>query len=159
MKKNTKSLAEASVIAALYVIFTLISNAFGLSGGIIQCRLSEMLYAISLFTPSAIYGLFIGCLLANIVCGGIVWDIIFGSIATLIGAFFAHRFRAKPISALFMPILSNALIIPLILRFGYALNGTLPYFILTVFLGELLSCGILGGMLYRLLKKNERIFY
>jgi len=158
MKKNTKTLTQSAVIAALYIVFTLLSNAFGLSGGAVQCRLSEMLYALALFTPSAVYGLFIGCLLSNIITNGIILDIILGSIATLIGAFFAHKLRANPFLALSMPIISNSIIIPLVLRYGYGYVGTLPYFVLTVTVGEIISCGILGILLFQLLKKHSNIF-
>lgn len=153
MKKNTAQLTQGAMIAALYVVLTLLSNAFGLSSGVIQLRISEALYAAAIFTPSAILGLFVGCVLSNIIVGGIIVDIIFGSIATLIGAFFSYKLRKYPIYALIPPIISNAVIIPPILRFGYGIPGSIWYFALTVGIGELLSCGVLGYLLYMALKK------
>lgn len=156
MEKNTKHLTQGAVIAALYVVLTLVSNAFGLSSGVIQLRISEALYAAAIFSPSAVPGLFIGCMLSNILVGGIVIDVIFGSIATLIGAFFTYRLRKYPFIALMPPILSNAIIIPPILRFGYGIPGSLWYFALTVGIGEFLSCGVLGAILYVSIKKYAK---
>lgn len=153
MNKTTRHLTMGAMIAALYVILTLLSNAFGLSSGVIQLRISEALYALAIFTPSAVLGLFVGCLLSNIFVGGILIDVIFGSIATLIGAFFTYKLRKNPIYALIPPILSNAVIIPPILRFAYGIEGSIWYFALTVGIGELLSCGVLGYLLYLALKK------
>ena len=153
MNKTTRHLTMGAMIAALYVILTLLSNAFGLSSGVIQLRISEALYALAIFTPSAVLGLFVGCLLSNIFVGGILIDVIFGSIATLIGAFFTYKLRKNPIYALIPPILSNAIIIPPILRFAYGIEGSIWYFALTVGIGELLSCGVLGYLLYLALKK------
>ncbi|MCR4719992.1 MAG: QueT transporter family protein [Firmicutes bacterium] len=153
MKKSTLNLTQGAVIAALYVVLTWISGLFGLSSGVIQLRISEALYAAAIFTPSAVLGLFIGCLLSNILVGGILIDVIFGSIATLIGAFFTYKLRKYPIYALIPPILSNAIIIPPILRFAYGIEGSIWYFALTVGIGEFLSCGVLGYLLYLALKK------
>ena len=86
--KNTKVtfLTQAAVIAALYVVLTLFANALGLANYSIQVRFSEALTILPYFTPAAIPGLFIGCLLSNMLTGAAVLDVIFGSIATLIGA-------------------------------------------------------------------------
>lgn len=154
MKKSTANLTQGAVIAALYVVLTLLSNAFGLSSGVIQLRISEALYALAIFSPAAVLGLFVGCILSNIFVGGILIDIIFGSIATLIGAFFTYKLRKHPFYALIPPILSNAIIIPLVLRFGYGIEGPIWYFALTVGIGEFLSCGVLGGVLYTTLKRT-----
>lgn len=153
MNKTAKQLTMGAMVAALYVILTLLSNAFGLSSGVIQLRISEALYALAILTPSAVLGLFVGCLLSNILVGGILIDVIFGSIATLIGAFFTYKLRKHPVCALIPPILSNAIIIPPILKFAYGFEGSVWYFVLTVGIGELLSCGILGYLLYLSLKK------
>ena len=156
MKKSTANLTQGAVIAALYVILTLLSNAFGLSSGVIQLRISEALYALAIFSPAAVLGLFIGCILSNIFVGGILIDIIFGSIATLIGAFFTYKLRKYPIYALIPPIISNAVIIPPILRYAYGIEGSMWYFALTVGIGEFLSCGVLGYFLYQALKKIDK---
>ena len=68
-KKSALFLTQAAMIAALYVVLTYIANLFGLASGVIQIRLSEMLCILPVFTPAAIPGLFIGCLLSNILTG------------------------------------------------------------------------------------------
>lgn len=155
MKKNTAFLTQGAMLAALYIALTMLSNAFGLSSGVIQLRISEALYAVAIFSPSAVLGLFVGCILSNIIVGGILTDIIFGSIATLIGAFFTYRMRKTPYLALIPPIISNTVIIPPILRFAYGFPGSIWYFALTVFIGEFISCGIFGAILYQGLKKTK----
>ena len=74
------------MIAALYVLLTEISALLGISSGVIQFRLSEMFAVLPIFTPAAIPGVFIGCMISNIITGGVVWDVIFGSLASLLGA-------------------------------------------------------------------------
>lgn len=159
MKKNNNPifLTQAAVIAALYVVLTLLANALGLANYSIQVRFSEALTILPIFTPAAVPGLFVGCLLSNILTGCIFWDIIFGPIATLLGAIGTRLLRKKSKwLATLPPILSNTLIVPFILAFAYKFDGSLPYFILTVGIGELLSCGILGLILYSALYKYRK---
>ena len=146
------------MIAAIYVVLTLASNLFGLSSGVIQVRFSEALTILPIFTPAAIPGLFLGCVLANLLTGALLPDIIFGGIATLIGAYFTYLLRKKPLLAPLPPVISNTLIIPLILRYVYCFDGSLPYFMLTVGIGEIISCGVLGIILIHYLNKNKKIF-
>ena len=111
-------------------------------------------------TPAAVPGLFIGCLLANILGGAMIPDVIFGSLATLIGAFFTWKLRrASPYLAPIPPILSNTLIIPFVLRYAYLIEMPIPLMMLTIFFGEVISCGLLGILLYFALdKKRDAIF-
>ena len=154
--KKTNYVAKASVIAAIYVILTFIANALGLSNGIIQIRFSEALTILPVFTKAAIPGLFTGCIISNLLTGCAVWDIIFGSFATLIGAIGTYllRNKAKWLSPI-PPIIANTVIIPFILSYVYHFDGSLLYFALTVGIGELISCGLLGLILqYILIKRN-----
>ena len=80
-----------------------------------------------------------------------MWDILFGSLATLLGAIGTRVFRRFPLAAIGAPIIANTVIIPFVLRYAYGLAETLPFLMFTVFLGELLSCGMLGYSLYRVL--------
>lgn len=150
---KSKKLTTAATIAALYVILTGIAKLFGLDSGVIQVRFSEALCILPCFTQAAVPGLFIGCLLSNILSGGIFWDVIFGSVATLLGAIGTRYFRRNPIIATLPPILANTIIIPFVLSYAYGIPGSIPYFMLTVGIGEVISCGVLGLCLHSALKK------
>lgn len=145
-----------AVVAALYVVLTYLANTLGLASGAIQVRLSEILCVIPVFTPFAIPGLFIGCLLANILTGCALWDVVFGSLATLIGAVGTYLLRKHNFLAVLPPILANAIIVPFVLLFVYSLEGTYWYFLLTVGIGEIISCGIFGAILLKSLKKYNK---
>ena len=113
MKKqsNTLFLAQSAMIAAIYVVLTVILAPF--SYGEVQVRVSEALTILPVFTPAAIPGLFVGCLISNILGGCILPDIIFGSIATLLGACFTYLLRNRnKFLAPLPPIISNILIVP-----------------------------------------------
>lgn len=161
MKKNSKALfvAHASIIAALYVVLTLFSNALGLANYAIQIRFSEALTILPYFTPAAIPGLFVGCILSNTLTGCLLLDIIGGSIATLLGAICTYKLRKWKYLSPLPPIIFNMLIIPPILSFVYQFEGTLYYFTLTVGIGEILSCGILGTFLLLFLEKYRAILF
>jgi len=157
MKKNgALYLSQASVIAALYVALTYLSNMLGLW----EIRFSEALCILPYFTAAAVPGLTIGCVLANLLTGCALWDVVFGSMATFLGAYVAHQLRKK--SWLFAPwpnVLSNTLIVPLILRYVYFdTSRTLPGLYLYMAVSEMVSAGLLGYLLLHALKKHERIF-
>lgn len=156
MEKNkTRLVAHGAIIAALYVVLTYIATLMGLSSGVIQIRFSEALTVLCAYTPAAIPGLFIGCLISNIFSGCIVWDIIFGSLATLLGALGTYALRNKKILAPLPPILSNTIIVPFVLRFAYGAPGSIAFFALTVGIGEIISCGLLGYILMSALNKLD----
>lgn len=160
------TLVQASMIAAVYVVLTFVANAFGLANYAVQVRFSEALTILPYFTPAAIPGLFIGCLLSNILTGCALPDIVFGSLATLIGAFGTYALRRWKWCAPVCPILANTVIVPLVLIYGYGLmiDGLsvlqcFGYYCLTVGAGEIISCGILGMILLLSLQKYQgRIF-
>ena len=115
-----------------------------------------MLCILPIFTPAAIPGLFIGCAISNIIAGGVIWDVIFGSIATLIGAWGAYALRGKSVYLAPLPtIAANMVIIPPVLRYAYGAEGALPFFALTVGAGELVCAGIMGVILAKTLKKYK----
>ncbi len=161
MKNRRKivNVAFAAIVAALYVVLTYVAAAMGLASNPIQIRFSEALTVLPLFTPAAIPGLFIGCLLANILTGCALWDIVFGSIATLLGAIGTYLLRKHPVLALLPPIISNTLIVPPVLMYVYGFEGTYFYFTFTVLAGEIISCGVLGYLLQRGLKNKKLSFY
>ena len=167
MNKKVLFITQAGVIAALYVVLTLLANALGLANYAIQVRFSEALTILPFFTPAAIPGLFIGCILSNWLTNCIIWDIVFGSIATLLGAMgtylIAHFMRKSTKSSVVFeicctipPILANTIIVPFILAYAYHFEGGVPFFMLTVCIGEIISCGILGFLLMQILKKYRR---
>lgn len=156
--KKVLFLTQAAMIAALYVVLTFIANAFGLANYAIQIRFSEALTILPYFTPAAIPGLFIGCLLSNILTGCALLDIVFGSIATLIGAVFVYAIRKYKWLTPLPPIISNAIIIPFVLKYAYGIEPIWFSFI-TVAAGEIISCGILGLLLLFTLKKYEKIIF
>ena len=155
--KSITYLTHAALIAALYVVLTMASNAVGLASGVIQVRVSEALCILPCFFPAAIPGLFIGCLLSNALAGGVIWDVIFGSAATLIGAVGTRMLRKHRFLASLPPILSNMIIVPFVLRYAYHIEGALWYFMLTVGAGEVVSCGILGQILYTALVNRKLV--
>lgn len=156
--KKVLFLTQASMIAAIYVVLTLIFRA--ISFGEIQVRISEALTILPAYTPAAIPGLFIGCLIGNIIGGSVLPDIVFGSLATLIGAYFTYLLRKQnKFLAPLPPIISNTIIIPLILRYAYGLEYGVPFMMLMVGIGEVISCGVLGMIVYAALQKHRnRIF-
>ena len=156
--KKLVFICQSAVIAALYVVLTYVFSAF--ASGVIQVRVSEALTILPAFTPAAIPGLFIGCLIGNITGGAILPDIICGSIATLIGAVGTYALRKQHRAiAILPPILANTLIVPLVLRYAYGVVLPIPFLALTVGIGEIISCGILGNVLAAVLKKySGKIF-
>ena len=153
--KKALYITQAAMIAAIYVVLTYIVNMMGLASFVVQVRLSEALCILPAFTPAAVPGLFIGCLVSNFLCGAIIWDIIFGSLATLIGAFIAYLIRKKSKWLLPIPtILSNTLIIPFVLTYAYGVEDAIWFSAITVFIGEFISCGILGMLLYHSLNNT-----
>lgn len=174
MKKNQKVLylVHAAVIAALYVVFTMLARLLGLDSGVIQVRFSEALTILPFFTPAAIPGLFAGCLLSNLLLGNLPLDVIFGSLATLLGATGTY-FLSRPLKkdsatakvtgrkwlAPVPPIVANTLIVPFVLAYVYQFEGSIPYFMLTVGAGEVISCGILGILLLTVLQKYRKYIF
>lgn len=153
-RKTTLFIVQSALIASIYVILTFLSNSLGLASGVIQLRLSEALTILPIYTSAAIPGLFVGCFLSNILTGCIFIDVIFGSVATLIGAIFTYWLRSKRVLAPIPPIISNTLIVPFVLSFAYKFEGSLLFFALTVGVGELLSCGALGLLLIKAIDKS-----
>lgn len=165
MKKVTM-ITQGAVIAAIYVVLTMIANAFGLANAVIQVRFSEALCILPCFTSAAIFGLAVGCFLANIMTGAIVWDIVFGTLATLIGAVGTYLLRKRPFLRMLPPVIANMIIVPLVLRYGYGITWTMngidfsiPYFVVTVGIGEVLSVCVLGGILQKALLPYKNVIF
>ena len=159
--KKVLFLTQAAMIAALYVVLTFIANTLGLASGAIQIRLSEALAILPFFTPAAIPGLYIGCLLSNLLVGGCLLDILIGSLATLLGAMGAYAVRRWKWLVPIPNIIANIILVPFVLTspYGYGLTDAWWYLVVTVGAGEIISSGILGMfLLFALKKKAARIF-
>ena len=152
---KTKKLTFAALTAGLYVVLTMIASMMGLSNGVIQVRFSEALTILPMFNTASIPGLTIGCVIANVLAGAHIYDVIFGSLATLLGALFTYAFRKNKYIAIMGPILSNTLIVPFILSYVYHFEGAIWYFAVTVFIGQVISCGVLGLWLHRFITKSN----
>ena len=152
--KKVLFLTQAAMIAAIYVVLTIVFQPF--SFGQIQVRIAEALTILPMFTPAAIPGLYIGCMIGNILGGSILPDIIWGSFATLIGAVFTYLLRKQSrYLAILPPIISNTVIVPLVLRYAYGIVLPIPLMMLTVGIGEIISCGVLGIIIHSALKKYQ----
>lgn len=158
-KQKIFFITQAAIIAALYVVITYIVNLFGLANGAVQLRLSEALTILPVFTPAAIPGIAIGCFLSNILTGCAFYDIVFGSLASLIGAIGTYLLRKIKWLAPVPPIAANTLIIPWVLLLVYQVPGTLPYHMLTVGIGEVLSCGVCGLILLSVLNRYKNVLF
>ncbi len=172
---TVKDLTRGGAIAALYVVLTLVAHAFGLDSKSIQFRLSEALTILPVFTFAAVPGLTVGCVLANLIAGCVPWDVVLGSVATLLGAIGTWLLRKKPKIAWLPPVLSNMFIIPIVIIFFYPIEPiviSIPFTdivlnlagdsylvnMITVGIGEVVCCGILGMLLYKALKKVPHLF-
>ena len=163
-KYSATYLAQAAVIAAIYVVLTYLASLMGIANGVIQVRFSEMMCILPIFTPAAVPGLFVGCIISNIIAGGVIWDIIFGSIATLIGAIGTRLLRkalvkGHPVFSFLPPIVSNALIIPFILAYAYGAPDSIIFMMGTVGLGELISVGVFGCILYITIRRYKNVLF
>ena len=154
MRKNyALQVATGGMIAGLYIVLTIIAAAVGLASGVIQVRISEALTILPVFTGAAIPGLTVGCVLANLITGCAVWDVVFGSLATLIGAVGTRLLRKHPYLAWIPPVVSNMAIVPIVLQKVYGATEAWWYLVITVGIGEIISCGILGLLLYQAVRK------
>ena len=167
--KNVRYLTEGAVIAAIYVVLCQIFAPISFRD--VQVRIAEGLTILPYFTPAAVPGLFVGCLLGNLLAGAIPLDVIFGSLATLIGALGTWAIgkwirRKHPDSGKIKcllpvpPIVANMVLIPFILYYGYGIKVPIPIQMATVGAGEVLSCGVIGMIfLFALEKAGGRIFH
>ena len=167
--KNQKVLflTQGAVIAALYVVLCQLFAPISFRD--VQVRIAEGLTILPCFTPAAVPGLFVGCILGNLLGVAIPLDVIFGSLATLAGACgtwaIGNVIRRKKLSNPFKlllpvpPIAANTIVVPLVLYYGYGINVPIPIQMLTVCLGEVISCGVIGMVLFFALEKvGSRIF-
>lgn len=140
--KTTRFLTQAAIIAALYAALTLLLQPISGFQGNFQLRVSEALTLLPVFTPAAVPGLFVGCLIANLLGGATVLDVIFGSLATLLAALLTRRLRFNRFLAALPPVVMNMLIVGAVL--AYSLHLPLLPSMGWVALGQLIACYALG---------------
>lgn len=158
-KKHIRRLCEAALIASIYVILTYLCAAVGMSSGAIQLRLSEALCILAIFTPAAVPGVALGCFMANLLTGCALWDIVFGTLASLIGMIGCRALKKYPYLAPVPYALANMIVIPFVVKLVYGAPEALPLIFLTVGIGEIISVFGFGIPLYLALKKHaDRIF-
>lgn len=155
-KNTTRFLAQAAIIAALYAALTV--AIMPASYGVMQFRVSEALTILPAFTPAAIPGLFIGCIVANIVSPVGLVDVLVGSAATLIAAVLSYMLRDHRILVPLPPVISNAVLVGIELYYFYNVNFSLPACMFWVGLGEAAACYILGYPLSLFLEKHRKVF-
>ena len=159
MNKKVLFITQAAVIAALYVVLTYLAALLGLSSGVIQVRFSEALTILPYFISSAVPGVAIGCLLANFLTGCAALDIVFGTIATLIGGIGSYLLRKNKWLIPLPPIIANTIIVPWVLQTAYGVEDAYWYLMLTVGAGEVISCYVLGMVLLFALDKHKKTIF
>lgn len=147
---NARALTRAALIAALYAALTLLLAP--ISYGEVQIRLSEALTVLPIALPEAIPALAIGCLLANVLGGCTIFDIVFGTLATLLAALCTRALRAHFFPAAAMPVLFNGLIVGAVVHYAYAPVVPLPLCMVFVAAGEAVACFVLGPVVLRALR-------
>lgn len=156
-RNKSNQLTTAAVVGAAYAVLSIFGSVFGITYGPIQCRFSEALCVLPFFFPETKWGLFVGCLLANIISPYGLPDIVIGSFATLLAAILTGKCRKKWICVI-PPVVCNAVLVGGLIAweqvgFGEAFGTAFLWNGFTVGLGELPACGILGGfLLWRLPK-------
>ena len=158
MKPTTRSLTRAALIAAIYLLLTILFQP--ISFGAVQFRISEALTLLPVLTVDAVPGLLVGCLLANLLGGGIWYDVALGSVATLLAAISTYKLRNRPLIAAFMPVLFNGLIVGPVVYMAYVrapgapISWPLMFSSMgTVAFGELVVCYVLGLLMLKALQR------
>ena len=147
----TRRLARGAVIAALYTTLTLLLAP--ISYGQFQVRLSEAMTLLPILLPEAVPALAVGCLLSNILGGCTIFDIVFGTLATLLAALCTRRLRGKFWLAAAMPVLFNGVIVGAVVHYCYSPAFPLLLCMLTVAIGEAIACMIVGPLLIGALRR------
>ena len=160
-KFTTRELTLAALVAALYAVMSYFGNIFGLTYGGIQCRFAEALCVLPFFFPCTVPGLFVGCLITNLMSSVGPLDMVFGSMATLLAAIWTTRMPNRSLAPL-PPVICNGIIIGAMIAWyeaGFG-PGFWPMFAwngITVAIGEAIACYGLGGLLLSALEKIPRI--
>ena len=150
-QNHVNALTRAAIIAALYAALTLLLAP--MSFGLVQIRVSEAMTLLPILLAEAVPALAVGCLIANVLGGCTILDIVFGTLATLLAAVCTRLLRSKPLPAMLMPVLFNGVIVGAVVHVAYTPSVPLLLCMLSVAAGEAVSCLILGPMLLRAVKR------
>ena len=158
-KLSTRHITTAALIGGIYVAMSYFGNIFGLTYGPVQCRFSEALTVLPYLNPLAVWGLFVGCVLSNILSPYGPLDLIFGSLATLLAGLLPARCPSKWLTPL-PPVICNGILVGGLISyqevgFTAAFGGTFLFNAASVALGELLACYVLGLPLLTLMDKAK----
>ncbi len=158
--KRTRYLTQSAIIAALYILLALISNMLGMASGGVQLRLSEALTVLPFFTSAAVPALAVGCAGFALISGAALWDLVFGTAATLLAAVCTRLLRRKSrFLAPIPPIVFNVLILPPVLAYVYGAAESIWILAGSIFIGQFLSCFVLGLLLLRAVKRLDASFF
>lgn len=155
--KKTLFISRAAAVAAMYIILTELSALAGMSSGAVQLRISEALTVLPAYTVSAVPGLTVGCLISNILTGGTVWDMTIGTLATLFGAVFTRLLSKHRYLAPVPPVIFNSIGVPAVICLSAGQWNMYFWYMLTVFIGEAVSCGLFGSLLNICIQKNRKL--
>lgn len=149
--KDPKTLTRAAVIAALYAALTLLLAP--ISYGAMQVRVSEGLTLLPMLFPEAAPALFVGCLLANLLGGSALPDIVLGSLTTLVAALLTRRLRGNRILAALPPVVLNGLIVGALVHLLYTPEIPMALCMLYVAVGEAIACYVVGFLVLAAVKR------
>lgn len=157
--KKTLFLTQAAVIAAIYFVLFKVFEPFGYSD--VQVRIAEALTILPYFTPAAIPGVTIGCFLSNLLGPAPnVYDIVFGTLATLIASILSYKLGKNKYLVPLPPIIVNAIMIPWVIKMANSLPvSSIPVMMLTIGIGQVLSAGALGMVLLFALDKVKHFIF
>lgn len=152
--ERVRHLTVSATIAAFYVVLTLVSSALGLSSGVVQVRISEALCVLTAITPAAVSGLTVGCLIANLITGANILDIVFGTLATLLGALGGYALKRHKYLVPLPTVAANTIIIPLVIYYGFGITDiAIPLVAVSILVGEVISAYLMGTALLTTLEK------
>lgn len=160
-KFTTRELTLAALVAALYAVMSYFGNIFGLTFGAVQCRFAEALCVLPFVFPCTVPGLFVGCLITNLMSTVGPLDMVFGSMATLLAAIWTARMPNRYLAPL-PPVICNGIIIGAMIAwyetgFGPGFWTMFGWNAITVAIGETIACYGLGGLLLSVLEKFPQL--
>ena len=154
-----RRLVQASLIAAVYTALCMILHPISFGFGGVELRVSEALSLLPMMTPAAVPGLFVGCLLSNLLGGATMLDVVFGSLTTLAAAVLTRKWRSRPLLAALPPVLMNAVVIGALLRYAYGVAMPLGLCLASIGRGQAAACYAIGLPLMKLFRRMPKKYF